>query len=176
MFCVLGTAAFLTSNKLAESDSNCPFFIFGCVMFSFSLIFFLAGFFNNLAMVQYQKEEFNNYFSWKRKKKNCEKILQNIKTEFEEYFTKTYPEYEKEIFAKMSPVDAESLSVYIAKYPELKFNCVMESFDKKVTTAMNCISGCETEMEDSIRKIKDRRDCNWFLFKVSIPKEIKDQF
>lgn len=175
MFLILGIGSFVTRNFFT-GDASIAFLVFGIVFMATAFVFILTAVFQNMCLMTDMKKEFNQFYYLQRKIGMYEKALEKIKTEFKDYFTKLYPEYEKEIFAKMSPNEAEHLTIYLAKYPELKFNGILESFTNKVYAQMKAIQDTEESIEFVVRKVKDRKESKWLIFNVPVPADIEHYF
>ena len=167
MFVIMATASFVVGTHF-EGDPQKAFNIIGGILSDVTVIFMFACMFNNMMMRQDIKEHINKFFKISTDIETMEANLQRIKTEFTDYFTKLYPEHEKDIFSKISPHDAEQLSIYLAKYPELKFNNMIEQLVTLVSDQMNNIIREKQALEECRTDILNKNQSGWLLFKVNV--------
>jgi len=173
MFVILGITAILSGN-LFTGDPAKACLGFGIAFLAIAFIFTLVFVFQTMALIGCQRQQISQFFLIKKKIEIAQKLLEDTRAEFKDYFTKLYPEYEKEVFSKMSPDDAKTLSVYMTKYPELKFNGVLESFATRIAERMRLVYDLQTQLNEIAKTIKDTNQSSWFLIRVSVPQEIND--
>ncbi len=171
-FVLFSTISFLLSG-ITEGDIGGFFYIAGFLLGIISVIFVVVGFFHNLETRESQKRDIARIRTYKKKIVHRESLMTDYKTEMEDSLTKLYPAYEKEMFKSMTPADAENLSVFLAKYPELKFNGVLESFTDNLTEMLTNVNETKRYLEDTYEDIKIRNENDWFILKVKIPEEIQ---
>jgi hypothetical protein len=159
-------ASILFTGTFFEGDAAKAFYIVGGILSGATLISFFVMVFNNMVCHAELKKKINKHSRIKANIKIEEDALTEIKTEFTDYFTKLYPEHEKDIFSKISPGDAEQLTMYLAKYPELKFSGMINTLVAKVSDQMKRINAEKLELEECKTDILDMNQSNWLLFKV----------
>lgn len=158
---------------IGSFSGEATFFVFGCILLGISVIFIFVGFFQNLEAREEQKRCIIGIRTLKKKISLRESLVTTYKLEIEKSLIKLYPEYEKEIFKNMAPSDAENLNVFLVKYPELKFNGILQSFTNHLTDMLERINGVKRELENSYEEINIRNNNDWFLWKLKLPENIK---
>jgi len=164
---------FLTGKNFIDTPGPQEVVIGLSVFFAgITFIFTAVCFFQNLTLKETQKQDIQSITTYKKKISNKKRQMEDYKKEIESSLTKLYPEYEKEMFKAMNPSDAENLSIYLAKYPELKFNGVLKTFTDKLTTILNEVTELEQNLEYVYERIRNRNQCSWFLFKMPLSEEL----
>lgn len=175
IFVFLSIISFVLHGKFDAPD-NYPFLIIGGILTGVSFIFFFTAIFQNMVLREMQKSDIAKIKTAQRKMEHKKTLMSNFKSEVQEFLTKLYPDYEKEMFKNMSPGDVEALQVYITKYPELKFNGILQSFTDKLTYMLKDVNESQMNIEDLYETIKIRNSNCWFLLRVEIPEEISAIF
>lgn len=146
------------------------------VFFGLAVLFSIVAFIFAIAAVfctmNYREEQKQNIIRIKTYNTQIElkkKLIETYKSEVSNSLTKLYPDYEKEMFKTMNPSDAEHLSVFLAKYPELKFNGVLQSFTNQLTTMLHKINELEEYRSATVGSINNMNNNSWFIFKVAVP-------
>jgi len=171
-FIVASVASFFISRNFT-GEAQVAFFVAGCILGIISFVFSAAGFFQNLEMREMQKYLISRIKKEKRDIELRKQYLATYKTEVESFLTKLYPDYEKEMFKTMSPRDAETLQVFASRYPELKFNGVLQSFTEKLAEILRGIRDAEVNLEHTYEQIRTRDGSGWFLARIPIPEDAK---
>lgn len=128
----------------------------------------IVGMFYNMYAVTEAKETYNTIKSAKKKIKVQENSLEAYKTEFTDILTKAYPKYEKEVFEGMNNNDSESLTALMTKYPELKFDGVLNTYINGINQALNNIKSLQIAIEDHRSRIDDFNTNGW-VFEFNKP-------
>ncbi len=171
-FALFSAISFLLSG-ITEGNPGGFFYIAGFGLGIVSVIFIGVGFFNNLEIREWQKRDIARIRTTGKEIALKEKLMADYKKEMGDSLTKVYPEYEKEMFKNMTPTDAENLNIFLAKYPELKFNGVLGSYTDKLTEMLKDISETKRHLEGTYENIKVRNENDWYLLKIKIPEKIQ---
>jgi len=169
----VGAIPMTISFFLPESDGKLVCLIFMGIIWGIGLIFFVTTFFQNMCLRQGQREWISSIRTREKQITLMEEQMEKFKTELGASLTKIYPDYEKEIFKTISPGDAKGIEIFMAKYPELKFNGVLENFTNKISGMIANIYTFKCRLEDTHEKIRDRQENGWYLLKFELPEEIK---
>ena len=105
---------------------------------------------------------------------NLKNDIQRYKTEFKNIITEMYPQYEKEVFKNMQPQDFDSLSMIMVKYPELKFDGVLNGYVEKINDIFKKITDYEWYITDDYRKAKDIQEDKWVFGSIVFPSDIEN--
>lgn len=154
---------------LTSGDVHETFFVIGCVMAVATFVFSLVTIFQNMALRTTMRSYFNKIRENLKDKKSIEAEMNKYKEEVTNSLTKLYPDYEKEIFKNINPNDAEHLSALMVKYPELKFNGVLETYTNKMANFINSIHSKDRNVSHCIRRIEDIETCGWIIGSVDKP-------
>jgi hypothetical protein len=172
MFALLATLSFVLRGQFSNAEVQNTFLVFGIIFSTASTVVAIVAVFQSMTLRQEQIK----HVSAIKKEKKYAALVQEQFTEYiekvAENLTKIYPDYEKEIFKSISPSDAEQLSVYLAKYPELKFNGVMQKHVETMRYYIDSIYSHKKEIQDIYEKIKNLQQCDWFLFKNKLHEDI----
>jgi hypothetical protein len=184
LFLILSISSFVLGNTvfyekleyLSSSQSNLYYaaMVVGTIFLAATVITFLAALFQNMILHRNIKHNFNKIREHQKDKKTYEAQMAQYKKEVENSLTKLYPDYEKEIFNAINPNDAEHLSALMMKYPELKFNGVLETYTGKIAAFVKSINGRDREINEEIREMEDTETCGWMLGSVKKPQFVLD--
>ena len=128
-----------------------------------ALVTTLIMFFDNLYMNNELKRIGNRIEQLKIDKVTKQGYLDKYKAEFATIIMDTYPQYEKEIFNGMSNNDTKELKSIMIKYPELKFDGVLNIYIGKISDYLRILN----EIDDSITyrncDIQDIMSNDWLI-------------
>lgn len=165
---------FLTSKgSMFQPADNSVLVALSIFFFSVTFIFLTIGFFQNINLRDEQKKDIQSIKTYNQKIANKKKQMEIYKSEIESSLMKLYPEYEKEMFKSMNVVDAENLSIYIAKYPELKFNGVLKIYTDHLTSILCDVAQYGCYLEELYERIRIRNESSWFALKYPLSDEMK---
>lgn len=170
------TAISLTIHLLTGKYVEVHGFFFGFTIFLgiVSTVVIIVTVFATMGKRQCQRERFTGVKSILKRITLQEQKIENYKIQFEESLTKLYPDYEKEIFKSISPSDAEGLSVYLAKYPELKFSGILTMFTQGLCTLNKGLYELKDSLNVEYERITNAQQDEWYLFKVEVPSHIQE--
>ena len=176
-FALTSVILFLTSNQFeptpkGEGGLHDAFFVVGIITGVISIIFVFVALFTNMD----KKQEFKKLLTKLKRLRSmitmAQEDLSNYKKEFEETLTKSYPEYEKGLFKEMNPSDSETLSAIMVKYPEIKFNSVLNEYVVGIKQRLKNIYELKEQTISTKEDLQDMVDNGWRLVKLEIPKDI----
>ena len=135
----------------------------------------VVGFFNNLYLRGEQRRMFNRIRTAQKSVDRAKEMVATYKSEMEGFLTKMYPDYEREVFKNIPPADAETIHVYMQKYPDLKFNGVLTTFTQQLTQLLNAERDARRDLEEVCHDIRVRNECEWFMLKPAMPQRVFDK-
>jgi hypothetical protein len=136
-------------------------------------VFLIVAVFYNLAVSGRVSQNISSIRSSQEKIKDLEANHTEIENLTVKYLGKDYPEFEKEIFDKMTATDKDALVGYFVKYPELS---TANGFNTIIKTAKEHAKDLLT-VKDTIRyKIENlnmMRNDKWIILPIKLPVEIE---
>lgn len=85
-----------------------------------------------------------------------------FKTEISEY----YPNFEKDIFGKISPENLTELKKYAADFPNTSYHKLLLSYIDKCEEYLENIQNAKESVLDAETRIKNLEQSDWYLFKL----------
>ena len=143
----LGLAYVAHKNKIADCSYEISMFIAG----GFIALWFCIVLVTNLVSFSEQRGLYVTLQKQAENKAIYENKMVNMTAQFKEVLVKAYPNYEKEIFGKMSPEDLQMLFV---KYPELKASLTSINYVDKIDTLNADIYDQEIAMRKTVAQIR----------------------
>lgn len=174
-FALVSVITFFTSYQFASQDKGGMhelLFGLGCLLGAISVIFVFVAMFMNMDKRNDFKRSLTKIKRLKDMITMANEDLANYKKEFEETLTKTYPEYEKGLFKEMNPSDSETLSAIMVKYPEIKFNSVLNEYVVGIKQRLKNVYELKEQIISTKEDLQDMVDDGWRLVKLEIPKDI----
>ncbi len=141
----------------------------GVISLIATVVSLFAAMFQNMYFRKDVNRDINRIKEYKRDAKSLVNEMESYKDEISGSMTKLYPEYEKEMFKNMSPSDAEHISAILVKYPELKFNGVLEKYTSKLSYYISEINERERDVNSYVRRIDNIETCGWVIGKIKKP-------
>lgn len=172
VFWLFSAASYFVSRATSSTITSEVLVGFSIGFFVIGMIVSVVAVFQNFYLREEQKRDLQSIRTFRKKIEVSKRAIETYKSEISNSLTKLYPEYEKEMFKNMSPVDAEHLDVYLAKYPELKFSGVLKTFTDEVTRSLHEISSYERDIEYAYSNILNRHHNGWYFMKVPLPVEV----
>ena len=173
LFAFISAVGFTTGNFLPEGNWWNAAIAVGVIGLIASTVTLMTAMFRNMDF----RSELNRYFNEIKEElrdlKSIKKEMDEYKDEITDSLTKLYPEYEKEMFKNMNPNDAENISALMIKYPELKFNGVLEKYTNKLSDYITQCNRQEREVNNYLRRIENAETSGWMLIKVDKPSFIQ---
>jgi len=172
MFTLSAVLSILSALFVPNEDGAEFLFGLGYFFLGVAVITVFVTVFQTMAL----KQSYENTISLIKQNKKLivlaqEKLAEYIK-EASESMTKLYPEFEKEIFKNISPTNVNELRMYMAKYPEMKFNSVLEVHIENIRRLTAEIYEEKERLEYRYREIRDYQNSKWFLCKPKVDAEL----
>lgn len=170
LFLTTSIAMFVLANYVPGPENlTIAFYAIGTIALVVSFITLLACFFQNMYFQNRARTLFNQIRESQRDQDSLKAQMEQYKNEVSKSLTELYPDYEKEIFKSINPNDAEHLSALMMKYPELKFNGVLEKYTSEISSFISSINKEDREINRSIRSIEDLESSGWMLGSIKKP-------
>jgi hypothetical protein len=177
MTLILSVSSFVTSNNFQPTKNGgwYEFFIaIGVISAIVTLIIFMISIVNTLHTKQNFRSKCNSIRKLRKDIDNLTNEIQKYKTEFKEIITEMYPQYEKEVFKNMQPQDFESLTSIMIKYPELKFDGILNGYVDKINALFNKIMDKQSYITEYYSEAKDIQEDKWLFGSVEFPSDIEN--
>ena len=174
---ILSVSSFLSSLNFNPSKNGgwYEFFIGICLISAvIMIIVVIIAISNTLIEKQSFRSKCNLIRKYRKDIVNLTNDIQRYKTEFKDIITEMYPQYEKEIFKNMQPQDFDSLSMIMVKYPELKFDGVLNGYVDKINDLLRKIMDCQGYITYNYSQIKDIQEDKWLFGKIELPSDIEN--
>ena len=78
----------------------------------------------------------------------------NMTAQYKEVLVKDYPQYEKAIFEKMSPEDANKLTQLLSVYPQLKSSVTMGAYADNIKELNDAIYQTDLDIRETVKTIR----------------------
>lgn len=169
LFAFISAVGFATGTFLPAGNWWNAAISVGVIAMIASTVTLIAAAFRNMEFKNELNRHFNEIRESLRDLKSIKKEMNEYKDEITDSLTKLYPEYEKDMFKNMNPSDAENISALMIKYPELKFNGVLERYTNKLANYITECNSTEREINKDLRRIENAETCGWMLIKVEKP-------
>ena len=177
MTLTLTVSSFVATNNFPSTKNGGwhEFFIgLGVVSAIITLIIVIISIANTLSDKQSFRSKCNSIRKLRKDIDNITNEIQKYKTEFKQIITEMYPQYEKEVFKNMQPQDFDSLSMIMVKYPELKFDGVLNGYIDKINTLFNKIMDKQYYITDYYKEAKDIQEDKWLFGSIEFPNDIEN--
>jgi hypothetical protein len=166
------TAGFVVGGNNSTGDVHGAFVVLSIISSILAGLTLIVGFFANLDNQEDMKRYLSDVRMTKASIKLSDDLLSQYRDDIQSFITNLYPDYEKELFNKMSPGDVQGLHAFLVKYPELKFNGVLEKYIAQLTVFMNQSFSYKHELNNIYARIYRLSNSSWFLLKANIPADI----
>jgi hypothetical protein len=117
----------------------------------FSCILFVVLLGVNLTTISIQKGRYQDLQTLQEKKEIYQKKLSEMTVKYESILIKNYPNYEKEIFDKITPEDFTMLMV---KYPELKTALTSINYVDKIKELNDDVYNMDINIRNKVNEIR----------------------
>jgi len=177
MTLILSVSSLVTSNNFPSTKNGGwhEFFIgLGVLTAIITLIIVIVSIGNTLSEKQQFRSKCNSIRKLRKDIVNLNNEIQRYKGEFKQIITEMYPQYEKEVFKNMQPQDFESLTSIMVKYPELKFDGVLNGYVNKINSIFNKIIETESCITNYYREAKDIQEDKWIFGVIEFPSDIEN--
>ena len=176
LFAFLSAVGFVSQWLIKDYSLNASlwFAALGIISTIVSLVLFVLFFTRNMYFRQQQSELINRLIRQKKLIVGEQDIYDNYVNKFSDDIMKLYPEYEKEIFKNVKPEDVEQIGVFLTKYPNLKFNGVLEKHIETTRSLYANIAVRKKYVIETAEDIRNLQENDWFLLKKEIPEQYKD--
>lgn len=171
-FALFSATSFTLRSVFVNVDVRLTFLVFGIVFCAVSFIILCVSIFQTFELRLCQVKDVNSIKCLKKKITLVQEESRDYVNKISESMMKIYPDHEKEIFKSISPADAEQLNVYLAKYPELKFNGVLEKHIQNINQFISNEYGYKKELENTFAQMRTREECGWYMFKKKLSQDI----
>jgi len=169
LFAFISAVGFTTGTFLPAGNWWNAAITVGVIGLIASTVTLIISAFRNMEFRNEINRHFNEIKENLRDVKSIKKEMSEYKDEITDSLTKLYPDYEKEMFKNMNPSDVENISALMIKYPELKFNGVLENYTNKLSKYITECNARERCVNDYLRRIENAETCGWMLIKVAKP-------
>lgn len=176
LFAIISTTGFSIASFLPAGNLWNTAIIAGVIFLIAAVIALLAMVFHTMEFKNDCRRYFNEIRENLRDLKSIKKEMNSYKEEITDSLTKLYPEYEKDMFKNMNPSDAENISALMVKYPELKFNGVLERYTNKLSEYITLCNKKERENNELLRKLENVETNGWMLASVDRPEFVNKLF
>lgn len=139
-----------------------------------TLIILFVSFGQTLSEKQHFRSKCNTIRKLRKDIVNLTNDIQRYKNEFKQIITEMYPQYEKEVFKNMQPQDFESLTSIMVKYPQLKFDGVLNGYVDKINSIFAKIMEKESYITEYYKEAKDIQESKWIFGVVEFPSDIEN--
>jgi hypothetical protein len=177
MTLILSVSSLVTSTRFENTKDGgwYEFFIgLGVLSAIITLIILIISIGNTLSDKQSFRSKCNSIRKLRKDIDNIDNEIRKYKTEFKEIITEMYPQYEKEVFKNMQPQDAESLTMIMVKYPELKFDGVLNGYVNKINALFDKIMDKQYYITDYYKEAKDIQEDKWLFGVIEFPSDIEN--
>lgn len=169
MFLFFSLSSFVAMYLTGNSGVFLPFTIIFIVL---SIGFFIVGFFINFAQWDLQIKRFERIRRTKKLLKIKNKQFNELKIDWIKYLSVEYPDFEKDIFKKMSPQEKSELKMYFTKYPELSSSHMFEILITNISRMSNEIYTLDQDIEYASENIRSQLQNKWLILNPTIPEDI----
>lgn len=170
MFCFMAASSAIV---MAVTTNTKVFLPFTMIFIGLAVVFSIVGFFINLAQWDIQIKRFEEVRKSKKLLKIKRKQFEELKADWIKYLSVEYPDFEKDVFSKMSPQEKTDLKMYFTKYPELSTSSMFNLLVEKISRMSNEIYNLDSELETHSAIIRSQFQNQWLLIKPPIPEDIK---
>jgi len=145
-----GTAYYLDKKSIYFLDgTHYGASMITCTIFTTILLF--VTILTNMVVFTYQKSDYVELVRLQESKVILQTKADTMSRKFSDVLVKSYPQYEKDIFAKMTPEDFKILFV---KYPEIKASLTNINYVDKIEVLYTDIYDVEIQMRRIVRDIR----------------------
>jgi hypothetical protein len=145
-----GTAFYFSKKKIYFVDgTDYVVSLTVCTIFTGILLF--ATILVNMIVFSTQKSDYLELVKLQESKVILQAKADTMSKMFSDVLVKNYPQYEKDIFDKMTPEDFKILFV---KYPEIKASLTNISYVDRIESLYNDIYNMELEMRKIVKDIR----------------------
>lgn len=173
-FLTLSLTSFGVSTQISHFEWNMVFTVFGVITGLATLVTTLAMMFQNMLFNTQINSKINEIRQNVRRISQKTFDLSRYKEEFKSTLTEMYPQYEKDIFNAMSKNDATQLEMILVKYPELKFDGVLNTYIDGVKSRLNDINSYESYISSTLMEIANINTNGWILKEFKLPSDIQE--
>jgi hypothetical protein len=147
----------------------------GIVSFAIAFIFIIIGTLVNLVEYDNQLDRFEEVREIQCKIVHLEDKTFRLTTSFENSLSKKYVQMEKDVFASLSPSEAnEKLFALLGKYPELKSTVTLNLLVTQIRGLNNEVYSYKLGFEELVKKIRYVKTSPWYVSMPKIPEEIQE--
>lgn len=177
MTLTLSVSSFVVSNNFPPTkDGGWHEFlnVIGVISAIVTIIFVIVSITYTLNLKQRFRSICNIIRKYRKDIDNLNSDIQRYKIEFKQIITEMYPQYEKEVFNHMQPNDLESLTSIMIKYPELKFDGVLNGYINSINAIFNKIIEIESYITQYYSEAKDIQEDKWLFGVIEFPSDIEN--
>jgi hypothetical protein len=156
-------------------SNNETFHIIGVICLSFSACGCIISLIYSLNEYSGQIERFENLRGDIKKINIFEQRNKLLIEQFKLFFSKEYPEFEKEIFSKINDSiknSSEIIRLISIKYPNIKTFKALSSLVKEIRNLSEDFYELKLEIEEECVKIRYYNSDKWVLIKPKIPGDV----
>ena len=170
MFLLLSASSLLTMSLSGNKEVFLPITIVFAVL---ALGFAVVGFFINLTQWDSQIKRFESVRKDKKLLKIKRTQFDGLKKDWIQYLSVEYPDFEKDVFEKMSPTEKSDLKMYFVKYPELNSSSMFKLLIQKISEMSDEIYKLDRDLELESSQIRSQFQNQWLIIKPMIPTDIQ---
>jgi len=176
LFVLVASMLSLGGASFVENNNGHTFLIGMSIFFAaVSAIVIIVTFIQQIALPQCVLDEISEATKIKRKIKLFKEQMDDYIKQVSETMTKLYPEFEKEIFKSVSPNNVKDLRTYLAQYPEIKFNSILETHIKNILNLNSNIYEEKAHLEYCYKRLRDLYNGNWMLRKPKLEESLRKE-
>ena len=174
LFGSISASSFITSSFfLYGSNGWRAGIVVGIIALIATTITLIATLFRTMEFKNDGRRYCNRIKEHLRDLKSIKREMSEYKEEISDSLTKLYPDYEKEMFKNMTPNDVENISALIVKYPELKFNGILEKYTKRLSLYIEEIHKKDRAINDCLCSLENTESSGWMLGTIQKPEFVQ---
>ncbi len=155
------------NNKESLGGTGIAFIVIGCFIFVIEVI-------SEFSNYSGQIRRFENLRAENKKIVLLEEKCTSLTKSFSYYLGEKYPEFEKQIFEKISPASAEgNIIALLSHYPELRSSESIGKLVDQINSLTSDLYARKISREDICQKIRFKEKSPWILFLPKVSEDLK---
>jgi len=144
----------------ARGDRNNDWIAGGIVLSAVAVIVVIIGFAVSGAAWSGQISDFENIKKFQKVEVIYKTKAEALTAEFAKHLADAYPKHEKDIFDKISP---DKVSLYLAKYPELKASETLVALVGHINKLQSAVYDQQIKVEQALKDTRFRLRNPWYF-------------